>query len=207
MASGEVKTFDVLSLRLYSGTKEQAFDMARRDKEQHIVDKILYHWGDVNTRTSMTFKVKFMDGDVKDIVYSKDLFDSIAYEEYCDAKPYLRHLKLTTTEAKKYINGINKKPITGFSKDQEVFLDIRLYGDGWFNKLQLPDTQTMMYVSKFKILTCTSKKMNLINVITNDNHILNAYQIFCYIHTNYEPASMIIIDEAFMLEYPQVTQD
>ena len=207
MATGEVKTFDVLDLKIYVGEHEDAFNMACRDRDQHVIDKIIYHTGDPMTRTTLMFKVKFLDGEVKEVPYSKDLFDSIPYEAYCDSKPYLRHLKYTTKQAKKYIQELNRKPLTGYTVGQEVYIDIRLYGDGWFNKLQLPDSQTTMYVSKFRLTKCSSKKLEMINIITNDNHKLGAYQIYCYLHTAFDPARMVGIDEAFMLEYPQVTQD
>ena len=186
---------------------DQAFGMACSDQDQHVVAKILHHTGDPMVRTTLTFSVLFAAGDTRELPYSKDLFDSIPYEEYCDSKPYLRHLKYPTEQAKKFIQDIKRKPIQGFQEKQEVYVDIRLYGDGWFNKLELPDTQTMMYVSKFQILKCYTKKLQMMNVITNDTHLLTAYQIYCYVHTTFDPASMVLIDEAFMLEYPQVTQD
>ena len=207
VATGVVKTFDVLDLKLYAGNKAEAFDMAARDQDQHVIDKILYHTGDRNTRSTLVFRVKFKAGDTHEVPFSKDLFDSIPYEEYCESKPYLRHLKFTVAGSRKFIQEINSKPLQGYAIDQDVYLDIRVYGDGWFNKLQLPDVESMMYVSKFKITKCTSKKLSMINTLTKDNHVFGPYDIYCFVHTEFNPSYMVLIDQAFMIKYPQVTQD
>jgi hypothetical protein len=130
--------------------------MARRDQDQHIIDIILYCKGDRLTRTTLVFTVKFLDGETHEIPYSKDLYNSIPYEEYCASKPYLRHLRLPVTDGKKFIQDINSKPVIGYSVNQWVYLDIRVYMemDGSTNRLngckyhylriQIPD-HTMMY--------------------------------------------------------------
>ena len=205
MATGEVKKLDVSDLRLYSGDKEQAEAMARRDHDQHIIDKVLYCTGNPLLRTSLVFRVVFLDGDVVELPYSKDLFDSVPYEEFCNSKPYLRHLRLTVLEAGKFISNIKRTPLRGYALHQEVYLDIRVYGDGWFNDRQLPDTETITYVSKFRITKVSTKQLSMINPLTQDNHRFAAYDIYCYLHTVFDSSSMIVIDETFILKYPQVT--
>jgi len=206
MATGEVKKFDVSDLRLYSGDKEQAEAMARRDQDQHIIDRVLSCTGNPMLRTSMVFKVKFLDGDILELPYSKDLFSSIPYEEFCSSRPYLRHLRLTVVEAGKFINEIKKNPLTGFVIKQVVYLDIRVYGDGWFNDRQLPDTDNITYVSKFIITKVSTKKLDMINPLTKEHHRFAAYDIYCYIYKDFDGSNMVVIDETFMLKYPQVTQ-
>jgi hypothetical protein len=207
LATGVVKTYDVCDLKLFAGGKQEAYDMARRDEDQHVIDKILYCKGDAHTRTTLLFTVRFASGEIIEMPYSKDLFDSIQYEEFCNSRPYWRHLRLTVKEAKKYIARINKQSLHGFRVDQQVYLDIRVYGDGWFNKLQLPDVDTITYVSRFVITKATLKQLDMINPITKDHHAFKPYTVSCYVHTEFNDTSMILIDEAFMLEYPQVTQE
>jgi hypothetical protein len=207
LATGQVKTFDVCDLKLYAGNKQEAYDMARRDQDQHVIDKILYCKGDAHTRTTLVFTVRFAAGDTVEIPYSKDLFDSIPYEDFCNSRPYWRHLRLSVKEASKYIQRINKQNLIGYRVDQEVYLDIRVYGDGWFNNLQLPDADTITYVSKFIITKHAPRKLHMINPITKDHHAFNPYNVFCFVHTEFNESSMVVIDEAFMVKYPQVTQE
>jgi len=154
----------------------------------------------------MVFKVKFLDGDILELPYSKDLFSSIPYEEFCSSRPYLRHLRLTVVEAGKFINEIKKNPLTGFVIKQVVYLDIRVYGDGWFNDRQLPDTDNITYVSKFIITKVSTKKLDMINPLTKEHHRFAAYDIYCYIYKDFDGSNMVVIDDTFMLKYPQVTQ-
>ena len=95
----------------------------------------------------------------------------------------------------------------GYRINQEVYLDIRVYSDGWFNKLQLPDADTITYVSKFIITKCAAKKLSMINPLTKDNHQFGAYDVYCFLHTEFNEGTMVVIDEAFMVKYPQVTQE
>ena len=207
LATGEVKTLSAEDLKLFAGSRQEAFDMARRDQDQHVIDKVLYCKGDRLKRTTLTFTVRFADGETCDLPYTKDLFDSLPYEEFCASKPYLRHLRYTVTEGNKFVQQINTKPLTGYTVNQLVYLDIRVYGDGWFNKLSLPDVELINYVSLFKITRCTSKKLTMINPLTKDNHVFGAYDIYCFLHTSFEDSNMVLIDEAFMIKYPQVTQE
>jgi hypothetical protein len=207
VATGEIKTFDVLDLKLYAGTADEAFDMACRDKDQYEIDRVLYCQGDRLTRTTLTFRVRYKDGETHEVPYSKDLFASIPYEEFCNSKPYLRHLRLTVNEGKKFIIGINKQAITGYPVHSKIYLDIRVYGDGWFNSLQLPDSESITYVSEFKVTRCTKAKLTMINPITKDNHVFGAYDTYCFVHQHLDLSHMILIDEVFMVKYPQVTQE
>ena len=207
MATGEVKKLDVNDLKLYAGDRSTAYDMARRDQDQHVIDKILDCKGDPQLRTSLTFTIKYANGEIIEKPYDRDLFQSIPYEDFCKSKPYLRHLIHNVTQGKKFIADINKQRIEGYDRNQEVFIDIRLYSDGWFRKLNLPDSDTITYVSKFRITRCSTKKLEMINPLTQDHHALTAYQIYCFMHTSFDASTMVLIDESFIIKYPQVTQE
>ena len=47
----------------------------------------------------------------------------------------------------------------------------------------------------------------MINTLTKDNHVFGPYDIYCFVHTEFNPSYMVLIDQAFMIKYPQVTQD
>ena len=204
LATGEVKLFDVESLKIYGGARDTAFDAARRDQDQHVIQRIVTHRGDVKKRTDLVFTVEFADGDIKDLEYSKDLFDSIPYEDYCRSKPYLKHLLFNTKEAN---NFIKSHQLPQLKTNQIVYLDIMIYGNGWYYKLQLPDPDTTTYVSRFRITKVSKSHVDMVNPMTNDNHRLKAYDFYCFVHLEFDSANMTLIDEAFVVKYPQVTQE
>jgi hypothetical protein len=47
----------------------------------------------------------------------------------------------------------------------------------------------------------------MINPITKDNHVFGAYDTYCFVHQHFDLSHMILIDEVFMVKYPQVTQE
>ena len=207
MSSGEIKTFDVQDLKLYAGSKEDATYMAHRDQDQHVIDKVLSVQGDTSTRTTLIFTVRFLDGEVCKVPYSKDLFDTIPYGDFCNTKPYLKHLSFLVKESKQFIQRIQRQQLIGYRVNQEVYLDIRVYGDVWFDNLQLPDAETMTHVSKFIITKHTPSSLHMRNPLNGDHHRLRAYQVYCYVHTELDLSTMIIIDEAFLLKYPKIAEE
>ena len=96
LATGQMVRVSVSDVKLFPGDRDTAYKMALRDHEQHVIDKILYYKGDRDVRSTMTFTVRFQDGDVREVPYSKDLFDSIPYAEFCSSKRYLYHLIYST---------------------------------------------------------------------------------------------------------------
>ena len=59
----------------------------------------------------MEFEVLFEDGTKKWMTYSKDLYDSIPFEEYCNSQPQLVPLQFPVLQAQNYIGAMNKKVI------------------------------------------------------------------------------------------------
>eukprot|EP00975_Prorocentrum_lima_P009494 2020621-Prorocentrum_lima.AAC.1 len=60
----------------------------------------------------MEFEVLFCDGTVKWLTYSKDIYDTIAYEDFCRSKPELSLLVYSASEQQKRMKEIAKQPIT-----------------------------------------------------------------------------------------------
>lgn len=207
LATGGIYTYDVTDLTLYSGSHEQAYDMACRDQDQHVIDKILSFKGDPLTRSTLVFKVKFQDGSEHEVPYSKDLYDSIPYEDFCNSKPYLKHLTKTALEGRKWIQAIEREPLTGYRVHKRIYLDIRVYGHDWFDRLLLPDAEDITYVSPFKVTLVHKHKLEILSLATHATHLLSAYQVYCYVHTAHHGSEMTVIDDAFRLKYPQVTKE
>ena len=79
LVTGQIARVDVQDVKLYLGDEEQAYRMALRDHDQHEIESILYYTGDREKRSTMVFTIRFRDGDVRDVPYNQDLFDSVPY--------------------------------------------------------------------------------------------------------------------------------
>ena len=210
LVTGVVTKVDVRDVKLYPGDREQAYKMAMRDHDQHEIDTILYYTGDRERRSTMLFTVRFKDGDIRELPYSQDLFDSIAYEEFCSSKPYLHHLIYTTDGAAKYISEKRKQSITTVQPGDEVYVDIRVFGDDWYDALQLPDSPTVTYVMQFMLTHWyhkTSKKLiSVKNPMTKATYRFDNYHVKCFVHRDFDPTTMVLVDSDFALRFPQVNQ-
>ena len=205
MATGEIRLFDVESLKIFAGSEEEAYAAARRDQDQHVIKRILTHRGDILKRSTLVFTTEFEDGEVRELPYSLDLFNAIPYEDYCRSKTYLRHLVYSHEEAKQFIK---EKTIPKLRPGHDVYLNIMLYGNDWFYQLGLPDSDTVTYVSKCSLLKLGKSKSwaSLKNTVNEERLRLNAFEFYCYAHLEYDPNNMVLIDEAFVVKYPQVVQ-
>jgi hypothetical protein len=209
VALGSHAKFDVRSLKIYSNTdKEAAFEAACRDQDQHVIDNILSFKGNLEKRTTLIFTVRFMDGEVKQVKYSKDLFDSVPYEDYCRKKPYTEHLVYTAVAGKEYCTSIDKTNLMNYIVGQHIYLDIRFFNLGgnfdWYHNLKLPDADNICYVSKFTITAVQRRHLDLVSEIYLKERRLRPYEIHCYVHREFDESSMVDIDLAFVMRYPQV---
>ena len=77
---GTVSKHHVERLKLFYGTKEEAFKMAQIDNDQYVITRFIAYRGDPDTRTTMEFEVEFRDGSHPWLPWSNDLFDTVQYE-------------------------------------------------------------------------------------------------------------------------------
>ena len=211
LVTGQIVRVDVRDVKLYPGDEETGYKMALRDHDQHNVESILFYKGDRQKRSSMTFTIKFQDGDIKEVPYSQDLFDSIPYEEFCRSRPYLYHLIFPTDRANKYIADIKNRNIEDYVPGDEAYVDLRCFGDLWYEDLQLPDSHILTYVAPFKFTHWyhrTSKKvLSAMHLLTRRTFRFNNYHVHCFVYKQLDSANMVLIDEDFLQTYPQLTQE
>jgi hypothetical protein len=148
LVTGSMKEYSVSDLEPFFGTSDSANEAALRDQEQFRVSEILSYTGDSRLRTQMTFKVKYADGDVLDIPWSPDI-QCEAYYDFCAARPHLFHLTLDAGMAKRFISQKKREDITTVTVGDQVFVDLRFFGDIWYEQLGLPDFASSCYVMPF----------------------------------------------------------
>ena len=100
--------------------------------DQYIIDALIAYRGDPLIRTSLSFYIRFMDGTLQWVSWSKDLFDTVPYENYCRAIPQLFPIVVLHKEALQLMKILNRTPITVVESGQTAYLDIRAIGAGWY---------------------------------------------------------------------------
>lgn len=204
-----VHTFHVERLKMFFGPREEAERVALLDHDQYQVDTILYYRGNPAIRTTMEFYIRFGDGDERWVTWSKDLFDSVPYEDFCRAHAPLFPLLFTVKEAQRQIAQINATDITEVYPGQSVFVDLRSRGGaGWYNSIGLPDSHRITYV-----LPCVYKhwigrqkrKIMLHSPVTREEYPVDHYFVRTYgMCSILKPDTMVLIDAALCKLYPSI---
>ena len=104
VATGVQRQFHISRVYPFSGTKDEAFELACRDNDQYGVKEIIAYRGDpVSKRRFMTFLVIYVDGDRSWVQYGPDLVANTIFQEYITAIPELKILRFSALEAGNYI--------------------------------------------------------------------------------------------------------
>ena len=210
LIDGAVKRFSSEDLELFNGTRESAYEAALRDRDQYVVSRIVSYSGDSSKRMSMRFKVEFADGEIVDLPWSYDLLCS-AYYEFCESKPFLQHLALDAALAKRFQQSKRKEDITQIRPGSVVYIDLRFFGDDFYEQLGLPDAHTTSYVMEFKYTHWYHKnsRKKLSGEFVLAPHMtygLDGYAVFAWgSNTTFEVSTMILVDEQLLLQYPAIS--
>ena len=211
LSLGHVKVFPVETLKPYIGDREKARQLANLDAQQYDVDKFLAYRGNPMKRTHIMFLVRFADSEEIWLPWSEDLFNTIAYEEFCRTRAPLFPLLYRLKEAKNIIRDLQKSPIVDVEPNDEVYVDLRCYDntdDGtWYQNLKLPDADMKTYVVKYKYLRWMKQDLTLEarcplfkENFQVDHLIIKQYgSVF-----NFDEATMVLVDENFVQRFPQV---
>ena len=128
----------------------------------------------------------FKDGDVREVPYSQDLFDSIPYKEFCTKKPYLYHLIFPVDGANTYIADKRNQPITDYKPGDEVYVNLRVFGDVWYEALELPDSHILTYVAQYQFThwyhQSSHRVLAIKNIHTHKTFRFDNYHVHCFVH-------------------------
>jgi hypothetical protein len=147
---GNVQVFHVTRVKLFHGTMEEAKRVAMLDHDQYTINRFVAYRGDPLVRTTMEFEVLFEDKSLVWLPWSKDLYDTVQYEDYCRSRSELTPLLYDAKQAADMIRSIKKTPITEVTPGDLVLVNIRSYGATWYSNLPLPDLFHTDYVVEYK---------------------------------------------------------
>ncbi len=204
---GDIKVFHVTRLKMFFGDIDEARRVAMIDNDQYVVIKFIAYRGDPLTRTTMEFEVEFADGSVLWLPWSKDLFDTVQYEEFCRSKPELFTLLYDTKTADKLIRDLNNSPINEVKPGDIVFVDLRSYGSAWYKTLPLPDIYHSTYCAEYRYTQWHNKKKTKIVAVCsifNETFIVDHLFVKRY-GTHTKPVdNAIVIDNNMVKRYPML---
>ena len=211
LLTGGIREYSVSDLEPFFGDKESAIEAAMRDHEQFKVEEILSYTGDSRTKSTMVFKVKYADGDILDIPWTPDI-QCEAYYDFCESRPYLRHLAYDSFTAKRFISSMRKENITTVSVGDTVYVDLRFYGDLWYESLGLPDYATAAYVMEFTYTHWyhknSKRKISARFNLNGSNYAFDNYLVYCWgSQKDFDPARMILVDASLAAAYPKIIQE
>jgi hypothetical protein len=208
LITGAILEYSVEDLQPFFGSKAQATEAAMRDQDQYLVESILSYTGDCNTRSKMVFKVKYSDGDIIDRPWSNDI-QCEAYYIFCESRPYLKHLAMDTKMGAQFRQNLGKSDITGVSLGDTVYVDLRFFGDEWYEALGLPDFECSSYVMEFQYThyfhKSSKKKISGIFRVTGDKYSMNNYIVFAWGSVKiFNPENMFLVDQEWIKKYPRL---
>jgi hypothetical protein len=212
LVDGFVKVFHVTRLKIFHGSREDAYAMAMLDKNQSLVDTILAYRGDPSTRTTTEFEVKFADGDVVWLPYSKDLSNSVPFEDFCRSRAELWPLIYTVAIAQSMIKQLNCQPIVDVQPGTIVYIHLRSFGPTWYDSLPLPDLHHLDYLlighyKDFKNRLRT--KISLFIPLTQETYVVNHFYVKTWAFATQVPPDRpyTILTRRFALQYPSILPD
>jgi hypothetical protein len=193
----------------FADSAEAAYNAAMRDQDQFLVRSFLGYTGDSRARTKMSFRVAFEDGDIVVLPWSKDL-ECEAFYKFCESRPHLYHLTLDSVLAKRYQTQLRKEEITCVALNDSVYIDLRFFGDLWYEALALPDFETSQYVFKFTYTHWYHKQSRRkisghMDLDPTQKYSLDGYAVFCWGSVlTFDAATMVLVTEALVRQYPQI---
>ena len=210
LVMGNVKVLHVTRLKLFLGTRDEAYKVALLDADQFVIQQIHYWRGDPAKRSEMFFYTEFTDGDKVLLPYSKDLSGSTQFQEFVFSQPQLFPLRFNANDAPKQITAMRREPIRGIAIGDVFYLDLRYWGYAWFDDLELPDAYATTYV-----VTCeyhawqTRRRYRFLQVrCPLFDEILatpwDQYYVFIYGAIRELTPGHTLIDKAFCYLHPDV---
>ena len=202
LVTGAISVLHMSKLKPCFATREEAYEAAMVDYNQFQIEKILAYKGDPDLRTSMSFEVAFADGSVVWLPFSKDLFETVQFEEFVSKHRPLLPLKYTL-EVWKRLQRESFRVVTEVTPGELCYVDLRAWGFAWFSSLSLPDG---IYAVECKYIRWVNKSKRRIVLrcgLFNQTFTWDSFCVYAW-GSNKELGDMVLVDRGFCQRYPKV---
>ena len=204
-------TFHVSRVKPFFGTREEALEVAKYDRNQYSIVSFNYFTGNPHVRQSLSFNVTFEDGTI-DMPYSSDLADSSQFDQYVNTYQVLYQLRyITVQEAKSAASALRRTSITIIKPGDIVFLHLRYY-DGrnamWYDAIGFPEKHKQYVVESRVLRSCNKQctRMELYLPLFDNKVIIDSYDATLYVinESDFDPDTMILVDTSYFQQYPKL---
>ena len=211
LAIGLEKPLHVSRLKLHIGSKEEATQVALRDKDQYLVKAITAWKGDPNKRTSMKFWVQYDDGDEMWVSYKADLVDNEHYREFVARDPRLFQLRYPSPIVSIQVAHMRKLPIDVVSPGDTVYVDLRyIKGHAAYEKLGLPNAFFTTHVCECNYVRWVGKARQFIEAKCLVLDVLcrnwDSFDVYQFGAVKEITPSMTLVNEAMCVQYPDILE-
>ncbi len=168
---------------------------------------VFYHIEDPLKRSTTEFLVKFKDGDQKWLPFNNDLSTTLQFEEYCRNRTQLFPLLFSDKIWKKRMREVNMIGINMVSPGITFYLDLRYFGDAYYQSLQLPNSDLIIYVVECRYIKFLHKDETIIVAecpLFKQKYNFNATAVYLYGCNFKLNDKMKLIDNNFVLQFPQI---
>ena len=207
MATGEVKYFHVTRVKMFHGSKEEGRQAAMLDADQYVVRRILAWKGSPTERSYMWFKVEYEDGDILWQEFTQDLFACQAMEDFVNSQRPLFLLRFPANMANARRAELNRTDITEVRPGDKVYVDLRRWGEAWYDQLGLPDAYETIHVVECQYTHWQGRgkrKINLSCKLFDEVVLLDAYEVYCYGSERQLKPTMTLVTERMAVLYPDI---
>ena len=210
LVTGVVKVFHVVTLKIFHGDRDTAYEMALRDDDQHVVKQIRAYRGDPMTRTTMQFLTEFADGDVVWLTYCKDIAITQQFEQFCRLKRPLYPLLFSAEMAVQERARMMRMEITEVQPGDTVYVDLRYHGATFYDSLGLPDADTLTYVVPYKYTKWSHQTHHkriaaFCELFDEFWPRLDNFFVYCYGSCKeFDVHGMVLVDIPFCVQHPNV---
>jgi hypothetical protein len=199
-------------LTLFSGTEDHAKRLAQENIDQYEIEEFRAWRGDPAKRETMEFFIKYKGSD--DPLWtewSKDLFDSIPYENYCRSQGPLYQLIFKTKDLEARIKQINSEGITSVQPGDEVYVTLRYFGNYIYDhRVDLPDKWFTDYVVKMRYTKWESSKHHRLIEgvfdVFSAKYKLNNWFVWSYGFRKELTPDMVEITLDWLMRYPSLME-
>jgi len=164
----------------------------------------------------MWFYVEFADGEKKWLPWSRDLDGTQAYGDYVLSEHPLYALRFKAAQAPRERVSLNRHDITEVQPGDTVFIDLRRWGECWYDQLNLPDSYTFRHVVSGVYTRWVSDRKDNINRkqiklrvdLFDEDLIFDHYDVQCWgRRTEFISSEMLLVDAALARQYPSILPD
>ena len=202
--------FHVERLKPFFGTKQDAYDVAKLDRNQFFIHSIDFFTGNPHKRNSMMFGVMFeYETEIITVPYSSDIADTSQFHDYIHEHRYLFPLRFNAKEAVKQVASMKKHAIAGAHVGEDGYLSLR-YFDGvdraWYDTLHLPD-KAKDYVVPIHYVSWRDNRLLTVNVycaLFDSTYVLTSYDVYALCYDELDLTTMVVVTDDLRQDYPQI---